>query len=237
MTSNPAHHHHRHSISDHTQDTTSESQLLPPRPRPRPQHSLESSGDGGNGKDDDRSSSSSPPPPQDDQQPELPLSMSTSLLLTSPTALPQSARTALAQINATLDPPDQKIQVRFHAVGGAPQLKQKVFKISASSRFGSVVSFLRRKLGLVAEAASSPAASPLAGADEKEKTKGRDKSAAAPTAVGMGVAARPQQVAGLFCYVNSVFAPGLDEGLGNLWRCFKTDEVLVVAYSVTPAFG
>ncbi|RMZ83055.1 hypothetical protein DV738_g1438, partial [Chaetothyriales sp. CBS 135597] len=37
-------------------------------------------------------------------------------------------------INASLDPPDQKIQVRFHAVGGAPQLKQKVFKISASSR-------------------------------------------------------------------------------------------------------
>ena len=23
---------------------------------------------------------------------------------------------------------------------------------------------------------------------------------------------------GLFCYVNSVFAPGLDEGVGNLWR-------------------
>ncbi|RMD39636.1 hypothetical protein DV735_g5495, partial [Chaetothyriales sp. CBS 134920] len=98
--------------------------------------------------------------------------MTTSLILTSPTGggggLPRSARTALVQINATLDPADQKIQVRFHAVGGAPQLRQKVFKISASSR---------------------------------------------------------------------VFAPGLDEGVGNLWRCFKTDEVLVVAYSVTPAFG
>ena len=23
---------------------------------------------------------------------------------------------------------------------------------------------------------------------------------------------------GVFCYVNSVFAPGLDEGVGNLWR-------------------
>jgi hypothetical protein len=22
----------------------------------------------------------------------------------------------------------------------------------------------------------------------------------------------------VFCYVNSVFAPGLDEGVGNLWR-------------------
>ncbi|KAF2453789.1 ubiquitin-like autophagy protein Apg12-domain-containing protein [Lineolata rhizophorae] len=41
----------------------------------------------------------------------------------------------------------------------------------------------------------------------------------------------------VFCYVNSVFAPGLDEGVGNLWRCFKTKDELVVAYSVTPAFG
>jgi ubiquitin-like protein ATG12 len=67
---------------------------------------------------------------------------------------------------------------------------------------------------------------------------------------------------GVFCYVNSVFAPGLDEGVGNLWRvssifiplffvciviwtrlltfflqCFKTGEELVVSYSVTQAFG
>ncbi|KAF2135891.1 uncharacterized protein K452DRAFT_238522 [Aplosporella prunicola CBS 121167] len=41
----------------------------------------------------------------------------------------------------------------------------------------------------------------------------------------------------VFCYVNSVFAPGLDEGLGNLWRCFKTKEELVVAYAIQPAFG
>jgi len=41
----------------------------------------------------------------------------------------------------------------------------------------------------------------------------------------------------VFCYVNSVFAPGLDEGIGNLWRCFKTKDELVVAYSITPAFG
>lgn len=29
---------------------------------------------------------------------------------------------------------------------------------------------------------------------------------------------------GVFCYVNSVFAPGLDEGVGGLWRvsCFST---------------
>ncbi|KAI6839589.1 hypothetical protein KC340_g12255 [Hortaea werneckii] len=41
----------------------------------------------------------------------------------------------------------------------------------------------------------------------------------------------------VFCYVNSVFAPGLDEGVGNLWRCFRVGEELVVSYSVTQAFG
>ncbi|KAI9803574.1 MAG: hypothetical protein M1825_001917 [Sarcosagium campestre] len=38
-------------------------------------------------------------------------------------------------------------------------------------------------------------------------------------------------------YVNSVFAPGWDEGIGGLWACFKVDDQLVVGYSVTPAFG
>lgn len=41
----------------------------------------------------------------------------------------------------------------------------------------------------------------------------------------------------VFCYVNSVFAPGLDEGVGNLWRCFKVNEELVVHYSINAAFG
>jgi len=41
----------------------------------------------------------------------------------------------------------------------------------------------------------------------------------------------------VFCYVNSVFAPGLDEGVANLWRCFKVGDELVVMYSVTQAFG
>lgn len=48
---------------------------------------------------------------------------------------------------------------------------------------------------------------------------------------------RLQDHESVFCYVNSVFAPGLDEGIGNLWRCFKTKDELVVAYSITPAFG
>lgn len=35
---------------------------------------------------------------------------------------------------------------------------------------------------------------------------------------GFGEGGRPGQV---FCYVNSVFAPGLDEGVGGLWRVSK----------------
>jgi len=43
---------------------------------------------------------------------------------------------------------------------------------------------------------------------------------------------------GLFLYVNSAFAPALDEVVGNLHRCFKdSNGQLVVVYSITPAFG
>ncbi|EED23396.1 autophagy protein Apg12, putative [Talaromyces stipitatus ATCC 10500] len=43
----------------------------------------------------------------------------------------------------------------------------------------------------------------------------------------------------VFCYINSVFAPSLDEGIGGLHRCFKneTDDQLWVQYSMTPFFG
>lgn len=32
----------------------------------------------------------------------------------------------------------------------------------------------------------------------------------------------------VFCYVNSVFAPGLDEGVGNLWRVSPFSSFLCV---------
>ena len=67
------------------------------------------------------------------------------------------------------------VKIRLHPLGSAPPLTSRVFKISASNRFESVVLFLRRKLGL-------------------------------------------QSHEGVVCYVNSVFAPGLDEGVGGLWR-------------------
>ncbi|ETI27735.1 hypothetical protein G647_00184 [Cladophialophora carrionii CBS 160.54] len=100
---------------------------------------------------------------------DLPMSMTGSVMLTN---LPKDASQALREIEA-ID--DRKVSVRFQAIGSAPILKQKVFKISASSRFSVVLNFLRKKVGV-------------------------------------------REGDGLFCYVNSVFAPGLDEGVGNLYR-------------------
>ncbi|KAK5206690.1 Ubiquitin-like protein [Exophiala xenobiotica] len=118
----------------------------------------------------------------------LPMSMTASVILTN---LPKDSSAALKEVEE-LD--ERKVSIRFQPVGSAPILKQRVFKISASSKFSVVLNFLRKKLGV----------------------KDGD---------------------GLFLYVNSVFAPGLDEGVGNLFRCFKTDDQLIVSYSTTPAFG
>lgn len=117
---------------------------------------------------------SSPPSPispllPDDYPPSLPLPLSASIILS---ALPRDAHTALAQVS---EQHPEKIKVRFQPIGSAPALTQRVFKISATNRFETVVGFLRKKLGVR-----------------------RDES--------------------VFCYVNSVFAPGLDEGVGGLWK-------------------
>ncbi|PGH14986.1 ubiquitin-like protein ATG12 [Helicocarpus griseus UAMH5409] len=128
------------------------------------------------------------PIPDEDYGADLPLTMSASVVLTG---LPKDAHQALADVDA-ID--SGKVTVRFHPLPSAPILRNRVFKISASQKFETVVKFLRKKLNC----------------------KDTDS---------------------VFCYVNSVFAPGLDEGVGGLWRCFKTDDQLLVAYSMTPAFG
>lgn len=104
-----------------------------------------------------------------------------------------------------------KVVVRFKPVGAAPALSQDVCKITSERRFEEVVRYLRRKL----------------------KCKDTDS---------------------VFLYVNSAFAPSLDEIVGNLhqvsrhvrrdWqlpdsaKCFRDGrDQLVVAYSMTPAFG
>jgi ubiquitin-like protein ATG12 len=178
----------RRSSRDIDIDKLSESQLLTRPPRPsqtqpsftslptqhrRPSSALVPQPPG----QQERTPSPASPSPDYPTTSDLPLSLSTSTLLHSP-ALPTDARTALNQIAATLDPPSHKITVRFHAIGDAPPLKQKVAKVSASNTFATIVKFLRKRLY-------------LEGGGEAD---------------------------GLFCYVNSVFAPGLDEGVGNLWR-------------------
>ncbi|KAI4177586.1 MAG: hypothetical protein LQ346_007642 [Caloplaca aetnensis] len=87
------------------------------------------------------------------------------------------------------------VNIRLQPIGSAPQLRQKVFKISSKNRFETVVSFLRKQLF-------------------KKGGEGGTDAAGGGNGEGGGH---------VFCYVNSVFAPGLDEGVGGLWRvsfCF-----------------
>ncbi|RAH40839.1 ubiquitin-like protein ATG12 [Aspergillus brunneoviolaceus CBS 621.78] len=150
---------------------------LPHRPAKRTQSS-----------DSSASTAQHTPIPDDKHGADLPMNLSASVVLTG---LPRDAHQALADAEAV---DKGKVTVRFQPLPSAPILKTRVFKVSASQKFETVVNFLRKRL------------------DCKETDS-------------------------VFCYVNSVFAPGLDEGIGGLWRCFKTDEQLIVAYSMTPAFG
>ncbi|KAI1387643.1 ubiquitin-like autophagy protein Apg12 [Hypoxylon trugodes] len=139
----------------------------------------------------DQPSPSPPDSPIADRppSPELPLTMTASAVLT---ALPRDASSALASAGEF---DQEKILVRFRAVGSTPQLKREVRQISATQKFEAVVSHLRKALRL-------------------------------------------NSTDGLFLYVNSSFAPALDEIVGNLHRCFKdSNDQLIVVYSITPAFG
>ncbi|KAI9726687.1 MAG: Ubiquitin-like protein [Cirrosporium novae-zelandiae] len=128
------------------------------------------------------------PIPDEDHVPTVPLTMSASVVLSS---LPKDASAALQDVDK-MEP--KKVTIHFQPIGGAPILRRKTYKISATQRFETVVNFLRKQLGC-----------------------------------------KPSD--SVFLYVNSIFAPGLDEGVGGLWRCFKRDEMLMVSYSMTPAFG
>ncbi|XDG06142.1 hypothetical protein ABKA04_005757 [Annulohypoxylon sp. FPYF3050] len=139
----------------------------------------------------DQPSPSPPASPIPDRpaSPELPLTMTASAVLT---ALPQDASSALASAGEF---EQERIVVRFRAVGSAPHLEGEVRRIRATQKFEAVVSYLRKTLRL-------------------------------------------NQTEGLFLYINSAFAPALDEIVGNLHRCFKdSNNQLIVVYSITPAFG
>lgn len=141
------------------------------------------------------------------ESPDLLLTMSASVVLAD---LPRDASAALASAGGfAVD----KVVIKFKPVGSAPSLAQDVCKISAARKFEEVVRYLRRKL----------------------RCKNSDS---------------------VFLYVNSAFAPSLDEVVGNLHQvcptsldrrpcakmemsqCFKNSHgQLIVAYSITPAFG
>jgi ubiquitin-like protein ATG12 len=108
-------------------------------------------------------------PDSTSHDPDLPLTMASSMILTS---LPRDAATALS---TAAEFPRPKVTVLFKAVGGAPVLKRTVCQISSTQRFEVVVSYLRKVL----------------------KVGAMDS---------------------VFLYVNSSFAPALDEIVGNLHR-------------------
>lgn len=111
--------------------------------------------------------------PDRSESPDLPLTMTASLVLTQ---LPRDATAALAEVGTTFT--REKVVVRFKPVGGsAPPLpaRRERSTISATSKFEAVVAYLRRTL-------------------------------------------KVRETDSLFLYVNSTFAPALDEVVGNLWR-------------------
>ncbi|KAK0617234.1 ubiquitin-like autophagy protein Apg12-domain-containing protein [Immersiella caudata] len=121
--------------------------------------------------------------------PDLPLTMTASTMLMS---LPRDATAALAAAGGF---PQEKVIVRFRAVGSTPSLNRQVVKVNSTYKFEAVVAHLRKQL-------------------------------------------KVQETDSVFLYINSTFAPALDEVVGNLWRCFKdSNSHLNVSYSMTPAFG
>lgn len=154
------------------------------------------------------------PIPDDQHGADLPMNMTASVMLTG---LPRDAHQALADVESIdnhkgmrpifhVQPPHRQLRapryiylenmtslclfmiidvnsvtVRFQPLPSAPMLRTRVFKVSASQKFETVVKFLRKKL------------------DCKDTDS-------------------------VFCYVNSVFAPGLDEGVGGLWRVRSTSN-------------
>lgn len=120
----------------------------------------------------DAGAAASPDIPDRSESPDLPLTMTASLMLTN---LPKDATTALSEIGTTFT--QEKVIVRFKPVGSAPPMppRRERSTISSTSKFEAVVAYLRRML----------------------KVKETDS---------------------LFLYVNSTFAPALDEVVGNLWK-------------------
>ncbi|TKA67148.1 hypothetical protein B0A49_04912 [Cryomyces minteri] len=192
---------------------------------------------------------------------DLPLPMTASVMLEH---LPRDAQTALEKAGE-LGRPDrieEPVTIRLQPIASAPALRQRVFKISSSQRFEAVIKFLRRKLAGPAPAPTDPSAvqpnasaaspAPAAGGGSSAPasastaspsttaatSKRKDKEEGESAGQGGSVAAAAlREHESVFCYINNVFAPSPDENVGNLWRCFRSGDELVVGYAVAPAFG
>lgn len=103
------------------------------------------------------------------------------------------------------------VTIRLHPIGSAPALRQKVFRVSATNRFETVVAFLRRKLKVEAGVGAGGAGGGGGGASGGGGGAGGRGTGGESSGGGADVGS-------VFCYVNNVFAPGLDEGVGGLWR-------------------
>ncbi|KAF2001944.1 hypothetical protein P154DRAFT_489460 [Amniculicola lignicola CBS 123094] len=82
------------------------------------------------------------PVPEEDETAEAPLTMAASVILTQ---LPKDASLALENAGV-LDV--QKVTIRLQPLGSAPHLNQRVFKLSTTAAFATIVRFLRRRLGV-----------------------------------------------------------------------------------------
>ncbi|KAK5168563.1 hypothetical protein LTR04_006404 [Oleoguttula sp. CCFEE 6159] len=187
---------------------------------------------------------------------DLPLPMTASVILEH---LPRDAQTALEKAGEL---GVSKVTIRLQPIASAPALRQRVFKISSSQRFEAVIKFLRRKLAGPAPAPTDPpAVQPNASAASPTPAAAGASSASAPPSTaspsttaptskradkeeaesagprGPVAAAALREHESVFCYINNVFAPSPDENVGNLWRCFRSGDELVVGYAIAPAFG
>ncbi|KAF3933741.1 hypothetical protein ABW19_dt0206420 [Dactylella cylindrospora] len=159
------------------------------------------------------------PDSDDDDTSAPPITLSASVVLTN---IPRDSRVALA--NAFM-PSTAKVKIRLLSVGSTPSLKKNVKALTASKKFSVVVNFLRNQLKLNPRTLSNDG-------------KGGAGTSTAENGSGSGSGTLPNNNGqSLFVYVNSTFAPSLDEEVGNLFRCFKKEDELVVNYCLTPAFG
>ncbi|CAK7215317.1 Ubiquitin-like protein [Sporothrix eucalyptigena] len=83
---------------------------------------------------------------------------------------------------------------------------------------------------------SAPPLSAAGGADVRRKITATQKFEVVVAFVRRAL--KVQESESVFLYINSSFAPALDEVVGNLHQCFKdSHDQLNVSYSLTPAFG